>query len=343
MAKPRSNRDLIHQYCNGRADDVRVNSMSIRNGALYSYNLAIARFVGDTLLIHRPSSTPTTNTQKSVVRSAASHLQVMYVEDVTGAIRNYSAVEYGIKPALAEASRARTRRPEILSALRSRLVTANTYSEMEGYDKRFDVDATIGTDLKELAAAERKAAAAERAENAAKRAKVLVDNAEAFERWKLGEGIRLPYADNVPTLLRVNGEQIETSRGAHVPLSVAPTLWKLVERARAKHNDYEPGMQLGGYRLTKITPNGDIVVGCHQIEYSELKRIAVQLGYIQQWGVYNSIAESYWGTPGNPTLFDSKELAEAYIKKEQTTMETDDAEGSAKIYSPALTGEKGQL
>lgn len=84
-------------------------------------------------------------------------------------------------------------------------------------------------------------------------------------------------------LLRVRGDRIETSWSASVPLSVAPLVWRMVKSAHQNgaertwaHGD---GPLLGHYRINAIKSNGDIVVGCHEIKYGELARMAESLGY----------------------------------------------------------------
>ena len=45
--------------------------------------------------------------------------------------------------------------------------------------------------------------------------------------------------------------------------------------------DYEVGMDLGGYKLTKIRRDGSIVVGCHDIPYAEIEGVAKELGLLK--------------------------------------------------------------
>jgi hypothetical protein len=74
---------------------------------------------------------------------------------------------------------------------------------------------------------------------------------------------------------------VETSFGAEIPVADAERLWPVIQRVMSGDKDYDVGMELGGYRLTKIRRDGSIVVGCHDIAYSEIERIAQQLGLME--------------------------------------------------------------
>lgn len=82
-------------------------------------------------------------------------------------------------------------------------------------------------------------------------------------------------------MLRVNGEQIETSQGARIPLAAAPMVWNLVERAIARGGWKPSGLsavKIGDYAVSEIRADGTLVVGCHEIPHSELRSMARQLG-----------------------------------------------------------------
>jgi hypothetical protein len=84
-------------------------------------------------------------------------------------------------------------------------------------------------------------------------------------------------------LLRVRGDVIETSWGATVPLDVAPLVWRLVSNAKRNGATqawaHGEGPRLGVFRLNSVSAYGDIIAGCHRINYDELARMAAALGY----------------------------------------------------------------
>lgn len=92
--------------------------------------------------------------------------------------------------------------------------------------------------------------------------------------WRLGVSCD---AREGAIMLRVNGEQIETSQGARIPLVAAPLVWAAVQRAIRK-GGYVPsglgGMKIGDYAVTRIGADGTLEVGCHTIPHSELRAMA---------------------------------------------------------------------
>lgn len=94
-------------------------------------------------------------------------------------------------------------------------------------------------------------------------------------KWRAGEPVSLYGCPE--TLLRVRGNRIETSRGAEVPVRVAPAVWALVKDARSRGEILAPGLELGHFRLDTVTPDGTIIAGCHTIKFDELRAVAVAL------------------------------------------------------------------
>lgn len=91
----------------------------------------------------------------------------------------------------------------------------------------------------------------------------------------------LAHGGRMDCLLRVNGDEIETSRGARIPLDHAPRLWRFIQAikaagipyAHAGHTNYA-----GEFKIDSIDAAGNLKAGCHMLEYAELRRLAVTLG-----------------------------------------------------------------
>ena len=99
--------------------------------------------------------------------------------------------------------------------------------------------------------------------------------------WRLANAFGAFGPDrNGAVMLRINGEEIETSAGARIPLAAAPMVWVRVKRALGV--GYTPAglsaVKIGDYPLTEITAAGELVAGCHRIPHSELRSMARQLG-----------------------------------------------------------------
>jgi len=92
--------------------------------------------------------------------------------------------------------------------------------------------------------------------------------------WKAG--LDLPrdfyYNDSLPTLLRVKGNDIETTRGAYVSIEEARTLWGMMKRGESIQ-----GFKISGYEVSGVH-DGKLIIGCHRIPMREVARMAVTLG-----------------------------------------------------------------
>lgn len=135
-----------------------------------------------------------------------------------------------------------------------------------------------------LAAAEatRVAAVAERARLAA------LSYDEKVEAWRNGANIILPYFTYEGTiargdLLRIKGQEVQTQRGATVPLVDAlraMKLWrKLCVGATWIKLDHviHYSLQIGDFVLHEIDTNGNMIVGCHTFMREELERFETLL------------------------------------------------------------------
>lgn len=115
------------------------------------------------------------------------------------------------------------------------------------------------------------------------RAAFAAEDAAIIENWRDGAPTRPPHDAGPLLRLSADGRAIETSWGAHVPLAVAPLLWRLCNKARkasepiAFRGDDAP--RIGHFRLECVHAHGGITVGCHEIAWSELAYIAERLGY----------------------------------------------------------------
>ena len=85
-----------------------------------------------------------------------------------------------------------------------------------------------------------------------------------------------------PTLLRIKDGRIQTSRGAEIPVRCANAIWELVCKCLDSGEPAYPAMQIGHFTLDTVKGDGSIVAGCHVIEHSELRRIAVELGLVRE-------------------------------------------------------------
>jgi len=107
------------------------------------------------------------------------------------------------------------------------------------------------------------------------------DHARAI--WRMTRAERNQW-HALPCMLRVNGDELETSQGARIPLDHAPRLWKLIQAVRAAGRPYERNghtEHAGQFAIDGIDAAGNLRAGCHKIEYPELERMARTLGLAQ--------------------------------------------------------------
>lgn len=98
----------------------------------------------------------------------------------------------------------------------------------------------------------------------------MLKNQDVIAAWRTGYPSSSFIMNLKPQLIRVNGNDIETSGGARVPLADGLKLLKAILKGKAK-----PGNKIGNYTFNQVSkqagPDGPkiIQIGCHRIELSE--------------------------------------------------------------------------
>lgn len=118
--------------------------------------------------------------------------------------------------------------------------------------------------------------AAEKAEQTKReRAEALVRQQELISKWRAGQYSGCLY--DVPTMLRIDGDEVVTSRGARFPVQHAKRALAFVRRVRRSQEAYVRNghtIHLGPYALDRIEPDGTVKAGCHVVSWEEIARIA---------------------------------------------------------------------
>lgn len=135
-------------------------------------------------------------------------------------------------------------------------------------------------------AARARADAKKAALKAERDAKIAAANGDRVKLWLAGENVYLQHYGAVDTLLRIKGDEVQTSRGASVPVADARRVIPLIRKiaARGKNADYDTTtevfmvLSVGHFTVDTIYANGDIQAGCHFIKAAEINRIALELG-----------------------------------------------------------------
>lgn len=109
----------------------------------------------------------------------------------------------------------------------------------------------------------------EKSEQATQQAKRVAD-------WLAGENVSASFGWNLPTMLRVKGDNVETSRGVNFPVSHARRGLALIDAVLASGQEWKPNgktCHLGHYQIDRIEPNGTVHAGCHVVSLEAINRI----------------------------------------------------------------------
>jgi hypothetical protein len=283
--------EAIHIFANQPEREGRASSVSFHDGKLYSYRTVIAQHViganGEAaIILNNTSYSNTTSKQQGAIHFAACHIKRLYIRGVgfgCECLKPYSAenwrgldvkkliatYEREAADFLAKASRARN------NAENYRAAAFNTLTELTEYLAFFGIQYETG-DLSALEAAAIEAAKRSRELEKARKAERIREQAEALEKWRSGENV---YRSFEVTALRINGNEIETSRGAKIPVEHAIKAWPMLKRLHNGGADVdlsENSIKFGVYSM-RAFKNDSLIVGCHTIPFVEVQGIANQL------------------------------------------------------------------
>lgn len=292
-----NNSELAHAWANQTRQAGKGSNFFFEGPQIWSYgkHFMIARILpGGTVVMTTRRYSNSTARHIAHVHNAIRHLNVVYCNDPTDSCEmNMRAARNQIADVLAgmqkKGIRQTTRNTLALHA--ENLATrANEYrAAMIAIGEGAGSEPIAVHNLQGMADQIAAAKAAEKQLQAERAAARAADDLATLAKWRAGEVLQATRLYQLPAALRLGyvgsskfeptGYQtVETSHGARIPVADALKLWPLIQRVMRGDKDYTPGMPLGDYRLTQIRTDGSIRVGCHDIAYSEIAAIAVQLG-----------------------------------------------------------------
>ena len=291
------NRELPHLWAHQSQDEARnaTRSLYFEGPTIFSYgsHFPIARHVtnvrGEKAVLFTTAhhSVTTSGHCSAVAHAIPPNVPVFHVphlrsgwDELPNHTENIENYVQRISEFLGKAKRARVNRDwhqrEAL-ALREQL---------RGYVAFFDLIAVAPPESEELDALEawireheeeerqRREEAARIAEEVRRR-----EQAEQIQRFLAGD----PHADyvpGIPPMLRVVGDQVETSLGARFPRAHAIRGLAFVRGVRALGREYVHNghaIHLGPYVIDRIDSDGSVHSGCHVVRWEEIERIAPEL------------------------------------------------------------------
>ena len=100
-----------------------------------------------------------------------------------------------------------------------------------------------------------------------------------IKRFRSGDPT-VTYIGGIQPMLRVRGNEVETSLGARFPIEHAIRGLELIRQVRQSGQEYihnGHAVHLGHYRIDRIECNGTVHAGCHIVAWNEIERIALHL------------------------------------------------------------------
>ena len=302
------NREIPHLWAHQTQAEARngTGSFYFRGATIYSYgsHFPIATHVTGTqgqagILFTSDKNSVTTSQHMSAVRSAIppdvlvftvpyQHLGFSEAEDTYQHEKNVEHYVAEVTENLSVCARARSSynkewRHEQAINLRTE---ALAYASFFGLPEPA-IDPIPDLDSKKMAVIKSREAAASAKKAAETKRKVEEDRvrwAATAEQWRRGEYHHyLPYS--IPTMLRIEGGEVVTSRGARFPITHAKRGLALVRAVMARAEDWHRNghsCHLGHYSIDHIEANGTVHAGCHIVSWSEIERIAPAIETFQE-------------------------------------------------------------
>lgn len=315
-----NNREVAHLWVNQSRESARGSHFYFEGATIYSYgpHFPIARLhsrAGRRLVLFTTRTySVTTAKHCSYVRSACSHLPIVYIPYIDphidpGKPEHGANLEY-LQAQLKQCGRQAMRRTresavqadaEHAARVHRAIVDYMVFfgirrkaPPMPGFAEAFERARRIeNPDPKARDKRERARAVKAQAEYARRRLAELArefagpDYATMAARtnWRLHGAFMgasfMGYAIHSPVMLRLNGDAIETSQGARVPVAEAPRVWSMVRAVRERGTEFvRRGLstaRIGDYPLDRIDADGTVHAGCYVIPYSELASMARML------------------------------------------------------------------
>jgi len=290
-----SHNEAAHIWASQSQDEGRAGNIFFEDGVIYSYgrHFPVARFapeLGNIVLFTSRGYSSSTGKHKSLIRGAiGTDYQVIYCDDPTRSTMHNldkwrDAVEWMRRDFAAKTHK--ITRGNLAVEIFKTCGSAITYCTalkiaIPEWTISSNDEAAARAYVYELAKAREIKKAAARAEYEKTAA---LESADRLALWVMGENTYTGGFHYHPTALRIKGESIQTSRGANIPVADAIRLWPLLVRAKHSGKTLEAGLHsinLGVYRFNSFDGN-TLIVGCHQIGWDQLEKMAIELNLINK-------------------------------------------------------------
>ena len=277
---------VAHLWAHKSQDFARnpCHNFYFHGDTIYSYgsHFPVARHVenkrGESAVVFTTHSySSTTAGHKCMVEGACRHLTVFHVADVNTTEPRKQFAEYraAYMALVGKYAKARQRKPEYLAELRGLVEEANRYAEFFGLRVRLTLPDDLTGMIAECQAIEKR----EKTRKQREEAKQAREALERVQKWVDGESDYCPSYG--PIRLRVKGDELQTTRGARVPLAHAVKAFRVLKRLHDKGQAYQRNghtIHLGQFALDSLDTEGNVTAGCHTVQWAEITRVAALAG-----------------------------------------------------------------
>lgn len=312
------NAQCAHVWAQQNQEHGRSNSMRFEGEVIYSYQTPIARIIpndnvtgGRVVLVtsHKYSVT-TSGKHMPAISRAVQHLTRFDVPNLgvhggrlqtaRGSMHQENMEAYAAEYAnqMKKLARARTKADWQYAALNRVAVEARLYADTFNFHVSLDKDffainfpPLSEEQLKEVKANAAKVQAAKAKATRDKKKAQLAFIAENLEAWRAGISnydMDMALRSVTKVFMRIKDGEIITSKGARFPVEHARRVWPVVLNCKNGKHDYplpssdprlrRADIQLGSFRIDKIEASGNVLAGCHYVEFTEIAETAKALG-----------------------------------------------------------------
>ena len=278
---------VAHLWAHKSQDFARnpCHNFYFHGDTIYSYgsHFPVARHVenkrGRAVLFTTRSYSSTTAGHKCMVEGACRHLTVFHVADVNGTEPRKQFAEYraAYMALVGKYAKARQRKPEHLAALRDLVEEANRFAAFFGLRPRLTLPDDLTGMIAECQAIEKR----DRERKQREERKREREAQERLQKWVDGALDYCPSGYGQPIRLRIAGDELQTSRGARVPLAHAVKAFRVLKRLHDKGQAYQRNghtIHLGHFALDSLDTEGNVTAGCHTVQWAEITRVAALAG-----------------------------------------------------------------
>ena len=290
-----SHNEAAHIWASQSQNEGRAGNIEFEGQTIYSYgrHFPVARFApeyGNIVLFTSRGYSSSTGKHKGIIRAAIpSKYAVIYCDDPSRPPSHNLAIWANRAARLRADFDKNTRkitRGNLASELFENNATAFSYceatltpppqwinmSDSEGNARGYVIEAARLRDAKR---------AIKQAEN---NRIAALESADRLALWLTGENVNTNGFQFSNTLLRIKCAQIETTRGAKIPVSDALKIYPLLARTKRNGGKIEAGLHsinLGAYRFNSFDGE-NLIVGCHSIAWAQIEKMAQELKIIER-------------------------------------------------------------